>query len=208
MRKKWTLIAVLVLAAALLAAGTWAYLSAQGSADNVVTLGSVRLALHDENSVGEPVGDTAVMPGGSAEQTVFVENTGDSAFYTRIKLELEAFDSSGAAMQLPAGFVMLDLNQADWTPGADGYFYYNDTVAPGKATTALFQTVRFSDAMDGSYLGVSLRLRLTAEAVQARNLEQYAQNGRTDGVWQVSGPGVSAEAETQFAAQDAEKGGT
>lgn len=207
MRKKWTLITVLVLAAAMLVAGTWAYLSAQGRADNVITLGSVRLALHDENGAGEPAGNAAVMPGGSAVQTVFVENTGERAFYTRIKLELEAFDSSGAAMQLPAGFVTLDLNQTDWTPGADGYFYYNGTVAPGAETPTLFQTVRFSDAMDDSYLGVSLRLRLTAEAVQTRNLEQYAQNGRTDGVWQVSGPAVSAETETQLTAQAAGKGG-
>lgn len=207
MRKKWTLITVLVLVVAVLAAGAWAYVSAQGSADNVITLGSVHLALHDENSAGEPAGDTAVMPGGSAVQTVFVENTGESAFYTRIKLELEAFDSSGAAMRLPAGFVTLDLNRTDWTPGADGYFYYNDTVAPGAATSALFQTVRFSDAMDDSYLGVSLHLRLTAEAVQTRNLEQYAQNGKTVGVWQVAGPAVSAEAETQLTAQDAGKGG-
>lgn len=207
MRKKWTLITVLVLAVAVLAAGTWAYVSVQGRADNVITLGSVRLTLHDENGAGEPAGDTAVMPGGAAVQTVFVENTGESAFYTRIKLEIEGLDSSGAEMQLPAGFVTLDLNRTDWTPGADGYFYYNDAVTPGAETPALFQTVRFSDAMDDSYLGVTLRLRLTAEAVQTRNLEQYAQNGKTVGVWQVSGPAAAAEAETQLVAQSAGKGG-
>lgn len=207
MRKKWTLILVLALAAAVLAAGTWAYFSVQGRADSVITLGSVRLALHNETGTGEPAGDTAVLPGGSAVQTVFVENTGESAFYTRVKLELEAFDSSGAAMQLPAGFVTLDLNLADWTPGADGYYYYNEAVAPGAATAALFQTVRFSDGMDDSYLGASLRLRLTAEAVQTRNLEQYAQDGKTSGVWEVSGPAASAGAETQFAPQNAGKEG-
>ena len=66
MRKKWTLILVLALAAAVLAAGTWAYFSAQGRADSVITLGSVRLALHNETGTGEPAGDTAVLPGGSA----------------------------------------------------------------------------------------------------------------------------------------------
>lgn len=207
MRKRWTLILVLALAAAVLAAGTWAYFSAQGRADSVITLGSVRLVLHNETGTGEPAGDAAVLPGGSAVQTVFVENTGESAFYTRMKLELETFDGSGAAMQLPAGFVTLDLNLADWTPGADGYYYYNEAVAPGAATAALFQTVRFSDAMDDSYLGASLRLCLTAEAVQTRNLEQYAQDGKTAGVWAVSGPAASAGAETQFAPQTAGKEG-
>lgn len=207
MRKKWTLIVVTILVVAVLAAGTWAFLSAQGRAENVITLGSVHLALHDENGAGEPAGDTAVLPGGAVAQTVFVENTGESAFYTRVKLELEAFDSSGAEMRLPAGFVTLDLNRTDWTPSAEGYFYYNDPVEPGAATAALFQTVRFSNAMDDSYLGVSLRLRLTAEAVQVRNLEQYAQNGKTVGVWQVAGPAVSAAVETRFAAQDAGREG-
>ena len=207
MRKKWTLIVVLALVVALLAAGTWAYVSAQGRADGVITFGSVHLALHNENGAGEPAGDTAVMPGGGAAQRAYVENTGGSAFYTRVKLVLEAFDSSGASMQLPAGFVTLDLNRTDWTPGTDGYFYYNGVVAPGEVTTALFETVRFSAQMDDGYLGASLCLRLTAEAVQTRNLEQYAQDGKTVGVWQVAGPAAAAETETQFAAQDAGKGG-
>ena len=43
MKKKWTIAAVLVLAVALLAVGTWAYFSAVGRADNVITMGSVKL---------------------------------------------------------------------------------------------------------------------------------------------------------------------
>lgn len=200
MRKKWMLIAVLVLALAVLAAGAWAYFSAQGRADSVITLGTVRLALHDEDQTGQPAGETAVLPGGTAAQTVFVENTGTGAFYTRVKLELEAFDSSGAAIHLPAGLVTLDLNQSDWVPGAEGYFYYKDAVAPGGVTATLFQTVGFSADMDSSYLGTTLCLRVTAEAVQTRNLEQYVQNGNTAPVWQVAGPAASAELETQLAA--------
>ena len=62
MRKKWTLILVLALAAAVLAAGTWAYFSAQGRADSVITLGSVRLALHNETGTGEPPGTPPFCP--------------------------------------------------------------------------------------------------------------------------------------------------
>lgn len=47
MKKKWTIATVLLLAVALLAVGTWAYFSAVGTADNVITMGSVKLALHD-----------------------------------------------------------------------------------------------------------------------------------------------------------------
>ena len=49
MKKKWTIATVLLLAVALLAVGTWAYFSAVGTADNVITMGSVKLALHDED---------------------------------------------------------------------------------------------------------------------------------------------------------------
>lgn len=208
MRKKWMLITVLVLAAAVLAAGTWAYFSAQGRADSVIAFGTVRLALHSEDGTDQPAGETAVLPGSDAVQTAYVENTGTGAFYTRVKLELEAFDSTGAAISLPSGLVMLDLNQKDWIPGAEGYFYYYDAVAPGGVTTSLFQNVHFSANMDERYLGVSLCLRVTAEAVQTRNLEQYAQNGGTAAVWQVAGPATSAEVETQFAAQGTGKEGT
>ena len=37
MKKKWTIATVLLLAVALLAVGTWAYFSAVGTADNVIT---------------------------------------------------------------------------------------------------------------------------------------------------------------------------
>ena len=52
MKKKWTIATVLLLAVALLAVGTWAYFSAVGTADNVITMGSVKLALHDEDGAG------------------------------------------------------------------------------------------------------------------------------------------------------------
>ena len=38
MKKKWTIATVLVLVVALLAVGTWAYFSAVGRADNVITM--------------------------------------------------------------------------------------------------------------------------------------------------------------------------
>ena len=42
MKKKWTIAAVLLLAVALLAVGTWAYFTTNGTADNVITMGSDR----------------------------------------------------------------------------------------------------------------------------------------------------------------------
>ena len=64
MKKKWTIATVLLLAVALLAVGTWAYFSAVGTADNVITMGSVKLALHDEDGNGNPFTTVRVVPAG------------------------------------------------------------------------------------------------------------------------------------------------
>ena len=85
MKKKWTIATVLLLAVALLAVGTWAYFSAVGTADNVITMGSVKLALHDEDGNGNPFTTVRVMPGSVVNKVVYVENVGTGAFYTRVR---------------------------------------------------------------------------------------------------------------------------
>ena len=79
MKKKWTIATVLLLAVALLAVGTWAYFSAVGTADNVITMGSVKLALHDEDGNGNPFTTVRVMPGSVVNKVVYVENVGTGA---------------------------------------------------------------------------------------------------------------------------------
>ena len=89
MKKKWTIATVLLLAVALLAVGTWAYFSAVGTADNVITMGSVKLALHDEDGAGQPFTTVSAMPGSAVNKVVYVENVGSGAFYTRVKITPE-----------------------------------------------------------------------------------------------------------------------
>ena len=84
MKKKWTIAAVLLLAVALLAVGTWAYFTTNGTADNVITMGSVKLVLHDEDGAGQPFTTVSAMPGSVVDKAVYVENAGSGAFYTRV----------------------------------------------------------------------------------------------------------------------------
>ena len=140
MKKKWTIATVLLLAVALLAVGTWAYFSAVGRADNVITMGSVKLALHDEDGAGQPFTTVSAMPGSAVNKVVYVENVGSGAFYTRVKITPEMVGADGEIIPLDASerLLTLDLNDTDWIAGEGGYYYYRGSVDPKTATSKLF----------------------------------------------------------------------
>ena len=196
MKKKWTIAAVLVLVVALLAVGTWAYFSAVGRADNVITMGSVKLALHDEDGSGRPFTTVSAMPGSVVDKVVYVENVGSGAFYTRVKITPEVVAANGEIIPLDASkrLLTLDLNDSDWVPGADGYYYYNGTVDPKAATSKLFNHVTFSKDMGNEYQNTTVHIYVTAEAVQTANLDKY---GPID-VWKHVGTVEASTSSTQI----------
>lgn len=199
MKKKWTIATVLLLAVALLAVGTWAYFSAVGTADNVITMGSVKLALHDEDGNGDPFTTVRVMPGSVVNKVVYVENVGTGAFYTRVKITPEILNADSERMPLDPSehLLVLDLNDTDWIAGADGYYYYNGAVDPKTATTQLFSRVTFSTKMGNEYQNSTVHIYVTAEAVQTANLEQYAANDVRD-VWKHVGAVEASTSSTQI----------
>lgn len=175
MKKKWTIATALLLVVALLAVGTWAYFSAVDRADNVITMGSVKLALHDEDGAGQPFTTVSAMPGSVVDKVVYVENVGSGAFYTRVKITPEMVGADGKIIPLDASerLLTLDLNSADWIPGTDGYYYYNGTLSPKAATSKLFNQVTFSKDMGDKYQNATVHIYVTAEAVQTANLDKY-----------------------------------
>lgn len=197
MKKKWTIATVLLLAVALLAVGTWAYFSAVGTADNVITMGSVKLALHDEDGAGQPFTTVSAMPGSVVDKVVYVENVGSGAFYTRVKITPEVVDANGELVPLTdRSLLTLDLS-TDWIPGTDGYYYYNGTLSPKAATSKLFKHVTFSKDMGNEYQNTTVHIYVTAEAVQTANLEKYAANDVRE-VWQHVGTVEASTSNTQI----------
>ncbi len=194
MKKKWTIATVLLLVVALLAVGTWAYFSAVCTADNVITMGSVKLALHDEDGAGQPFTTVSAMPGSVVDKVVYVENVGSGAFYTRVKITPEVVDANGKLVPLTdRSLLTLDLS-TDWIPGTDGYYYYNGTLSPKAATSKLFKHVTFSKDMGNEYQNTTVHIYVTAEAVQAANLDQY---GPID-VWKHVGTVEASTSSTQI----------
>ena len=198
MKKKWTIATVLLLAVALLAVGTWAYFSAVGTADNVITMGSVKLALHDEDGAGQPFTTVSAMPGSVVNKVVYVGNVGSGAFYTRVKITPEVVAENGELVPLTdRSLLTLDLNSTDWIAGEGGYYYYKGAVDPNTATTELFKHVRFSKDMGNEYQNATVHIYVTAEAVQTANLEKYAANDVRD-VWKHVGTVEASTSSTQI----------
>ena len=180
---------------ALLAVGTWAYFSAVGRADNVITMGSVKLALHDEDGTGQPFTTVSAMPGSVVDKVVYVENVGSGAFYTRVKITPEVVAANGELVPLTdRSLLTLDLNDTDWIPGTDGYYYYNGTLSPKAATSKLFNHVTFSKDMGNEYQNTTVHIYVTAEAVQTANLDKY---GPID-VWKHVGTVEASTSSTQI----------
>lgn len=199
MKKKWTIATVLVLVVALLAVGTWAYFSAVGRADNVITMGSVKLALHDEDGAGQPFTTVSAMPGSVVNKVVYVENVGTGAFYTRVKITPEIINAANESVPLDPSerLLVLDLNDTDWIAGADGYYYYKGALDPKAATANLFSRVTFSTKMGNEYQNATVHIYVTAEAVQTANLEKYAANDVRD-VWKHVGTVEASTSSTQI----------
>lgn len=168
-KRKIFLLAILVCCAALAAAGTLAYFTAEETAYNVITTGKLAMTLHEETTGGKPFpkeGISGVTPGQIVDKVVYVENTGTVDLYARISLAMSVTGADGKP--LPTDVMTLDLNTADWTKQGDCY-YYNKPLAPGEKTAPLFKTVTFAADMGNEYMECTAKINVTAQTVQSRN---------------------------------------
>lgn len=170
-KKKLAVVALLVLCLAVLATGTLAYYTAQETAYNVITTGTLSMKLHDETTGGEDFPDegiNGVAPGMVVDKVVYVENNGGVDFWTRIRLEEIIVAAEGVDAELSFEHITLNINTDDWTE-QDGYYYYNKPLKSGKQTEKLFTTVTFEPAMGNEYMDAHVEIIVHAQAVQSRN---------------------------------------
>lgn len=186
--KKWKIVALCTVLACLsiVASGTLAYFTAQETAHNVITSGGVDIQLIELSDNG---GDgltywrdvEGVMPGAEISKIVIVRNTGASEAWVRVKVDktvILANQDKGNPEVME-----LDINDTFWTED-DGYYYYNDSLAPGDETPALFTTVTFDAVkMDNDYQSCKAYIDVKADAVQFANNA----DGETDTVLDATG---------------------
>lgn len=190
MKKRLAITAAAILVLSLVAYGTLAYLTAEETAHNVITAGTVSIQLKDQTRgengalVDFPQPDgMKVMPGVVADKLVSVENTGGNDCWVRIKVDKDITPANGVTQALDVeNDVILNLAQfaGDWT-AQEGWYYYNKALKPGETTPYLFTQVEFKGEMGNEYQGSVLKLNVQAQAVQADN------NSPDNGVLGVTG---------------------
>ena len=170
MKKRMLTAALALCCLAVLATGTLAYFTAEETAQNVITMGSLKMELVELNEEGEPWEDVEdIVPGMEVTKKAYVENNGSVDFYTRVMITKRYVNEQGEKLpELNTGLVELDLGE-DWKLGEDGFYYYEESVKPGEETEPLFTTVTFSTKMGNEYHNVKVIIDLDAQAVQSRN---------------------------------------
>lgn len=171
MKKRMLTAALALCCLAVLATGTLAYFTAEETAQNVITMGALKMDLVELNEEGEPWTDVEdIVPGMEVTKEAFVKNTGTVDFYTRVKIEKRFVPAQGDELpKLNTGLVELNINKASWDLGDDDFYYYKESVKPGEETEPLFTTVTFSTKMGNEYQNVKVIIDLDAQAVQSRN---------------------------------------
>ena len=174
MKKKLVAGSVLIIAIAILAMGTYAYLVSEARATNVITTGTVKLTMTeyaevegDNGSYRVPYVDpTKVMPGETVSKIPVIQNTGTAEFWTRMKVEINV-DGEGIN---PLDYITIEIDTENWVYNEnDGWYYYKSTVAPGDEATPLFSEVTFESSMGNDFKGSSINIAVDAQAVQSKN---------------------------------------
>ena len=182
LRRKIAVIAVVTMILTILSQGTVAYDSVIATATNVVTTGSIKLAIHEVTEAGEvfPENGVVVRAGDVVSKRVSVESLCAHPFYLRIKLvygaEDQALENRAEACFQP------NIDETKWQL-ADGWYYYKGIVKPGERTPNLFTEVKvLKETANRRYAGETLTLTVVAQGVQSEN------NPLIDGaVWTASG---------------------
>ena len=170
MKRKILLLALLVICVTGVAAGSLAYFNAEGAAHNVITTGGVDITLREwaDDEKTQPFQDlTGIMPNTEVTKIAEIENTGASEVWVRVKIEKNIELTRDGTPN--TDMVALDINTADWTAGADGYYYYNVALAPGETTAPVFTTVTFRPEMGNEYQNATATVDVIAQAVQTAN---------------------------------------
>ncbi len=175
MKKRIVLVCALVLCIGISVLSTVAYFTAEDTARNVITAGSLDIEVIEEceNEEGElvpyPGEPIQVLPGAKVSKIVSVKNN-DAEAYVRIKLDVAVKDPEGNALDADGAVLTVCSNEM-WLANEDndGWFYYNGTVKSGEITLPVIDGVEFSADMGDEFQGAVVEINVTAQAVQAAN---------------------------------------
>lgn len=185
MKKKILVLAAAALMLTATVSGTLAYFTDQDTAHNVITSGGVNIEIvekTDDNGteIEFPVGGlTGIMPGAEASKIVQIKNSGANNAWIRASVSVEVTGRDGGS--LPNTPVSYNYTKGDWEEH-DGFYYYNKIVEPEGLTGKLFDTVTFARTMSNEYQGCTVKIIVSADAVQSDN-NPLAEGAEITSVW-------------------------
>lgn len=170
-KTKLLLLSVITAITVTAAYGSLAYFTAEDTANNAITAGNVKIELQEK--MISPDGEKTVpfenqldvMPGCSVSKIVQVKNTGGQPAWIRVSIEKAIELAENTQGEIDLSLVSYQINTAFWTE-KDGYYYYNNSLAPGKATEPLLEAVNFSGKMSNVYQDSKAILTVNAYATQ------------------------------------------
>ena len=174
MKKKLIVLAAVVVCIAIAASGTLAYFTAEDTATNVITSGSVKIDVVEVMDDGKPFpeeGITGIMPGQTVSKIVTVKSTGTGDAWIRVKLDANIVSAKGEKLDTGVMEYKLNLSESGWIDGGDGYYYYTQPVSYGEETAVLLEEVSFSKLMGNEYQSCTATVKVLAEAVQVKHNE-------------------------------------
>ena len=182
MKTRIAVAALLIAVAAIFCIGSLAYFNYTASADNVITMGNVKIAvvekqLKTETTTGfipypdEPI--TGVMPSRGGLKDRLGEKRGGASAWVRIKFEITVTLAGGTAETYiydgDSGNIKLDAPLESWEKGADGWYYYNEILEPEVESAQIMSKVTFSKDMGNEYQNCTVDIKVIAEGVQSAN---------------------------------------
>lgn len=182
MKKKiFSLAMVICCLAVLTISGTLAYFTAEDTATNVITTGTIDIDLKETIGVDPETGEdipftdvTGVMPSQAIDKIVTVKNINDAMpAFVRVRVTPTitlAQEYADKQDEIDLSLIRIDYNTQNWTYNEeDGYWYYNEALDTNAETPVLFTKVTFAPEMGNMYQGATVTIDVRAEAVQVKN---------------------------------------
>lgn len=182
MKNKFIAGGAIIIAVALLAIGTAAYLVSEARVTNIITTGTVEIQLDEYSEYYEPGSEwqnvfyenpeEPVVPGETIAKIPVVTNAGTADCWVRVKLTLDLTllpEFEGETEVNPEDWVTIDFvsgYEGNWQEEG-GWYYLKTPLAPGEETPLLFDSVALKPEMGNGFQEITLDV--LAEAIQSKN---------------------------------------
>lgn len=190
-KKILTMVAAVALVAVIGVGATLAYFTDKDSKTNVVTMGKVDIKLEEpvfsENYDGNTITDVKPNQSIVKDPKITVED-GSLDAYVRAKIVFEGLNQDQIDDILP----LIDIDTEKWFLSTDGYYYYQAPMTAG-ASDYLFQSVKIPEKWGNEVSGLTFKINVFAEAIQADSFTPYSERGLIMGWRDSDGNDIQAE---------------